>query len=331
MTMIGKPSSPYIADGDGAKTIRSARRYAVSSEYFAVIGTPIVRGRSFRKSDEADDSLAAIVSQKLAADCWPSQDPLGRRLEIGDADVPTFQITGGQGRHRTSIGRTRLVLVIGMARDIRDGLTVSAADAPPLIYLPLRPIDYSRPGIRGLTLLVRSTPGADAMTAVRREIASLDDRIIPFNERTLSDHIEELMAVTRGAAWTYAFIGFFGLVLASVGLAGVTAYTVARRRREIGIRMAIGARRADVLRLVMKEGLTLVSIGAVLGLLSARAGIRALGGIFTEISRTAGTSADDPALLVGAPLLLALVALAACYLPARQSSRIDPVEALRQE
>jgi putative ABC transport system permease protein len=139
------------------------------------------------------------------------------------------------------------------------------------------------------------------------------------------------MSVTRGAAWTYTCIGAFGLILASVGLAGVTAYTVARRRREIGIRMAIGARRSDVMRLVMKEGLTLVAIGAALGLLGARAGIRAMGGLVAEISRTAGSSVSDPVLLAGAPLLLASVALCACYLPARQSSRIDPVEALRQE
>jgi ABC-type antimicrobial peptide transport system permease subunit len=162
-------------------------------------------------------------------------------------------------------------------------------------------------------------------------VAALDDRVEPFNDRALSDHIEELMAVTRGAAWTYGVIGFFGLVLASVGLAGVTAYAVTQRRREIGIRMAVGARRIDVLRLVMKEGMLLVAIGGALGLLWARAGIRALSGFVAEVARAAHTTVNDPVLLVGAPLLLAAVALCACYLPARQSTRIDPVEALRQE
>jgi ABC-type antimicrobial peptide transport system permease subunit len=106
---------------------------------------------------------------------------------------------------------------------------------------------------------------------------------------------------------------------------------VVQRRREIGIRIAVGARRGDVLRLVMKEGLVLVTVGSAIGFLLARAGIRGLSAIMAEIARTAGNSTSDPLLLIGAPLLLAAVALAACYLPARASTRIDPVEALRQE
>src|SRR5262249_57225543 len=120
----------------------------------------------------------------------------------------------------------------------------------------------------------RGKPGADAMTAVRREVAAMDDRVAPFNETTVAECIENIMAAVRSAGWTYTFIGLFGLILASVGLGGVTAYTVMQRRREIGIRVAIGARRTDILRLVMSEGLTLVSIGSILGLLGARAGIR---------------------------------------------------------
>jgi predicted permease len=330
MTLIGKPSAPYLAVGGDSKSIRTARRYTVGREFFQTMGIPIVRGRGFRQTEEADESMAAIVSEKLARESWPGEDAIGRRLELGESDVPTFQV-GGYRTKRTTAGRTRLVQVIGVAKDIRDGLTVSANDAPSLIYLPLRPMDYARPGLRGLTIVARAAPGADAMTAVRREAAALDDRVLLFSQRTLADHIEDMMSVTRGAAWTYGFIGFFGLVLASVGLGGVTAYTVAQRRREIGIRMAIGARRVDVMRLVMGEGLTLVSIGAALGLMGARAGIRALAGFLSDIARTAGTTTNDPVLLAGGPLLLALVGLAACYLPARESSRIDPVEALRQE
>jgi predicted permease len=331
MTMIGKPTAPYLAAGDGAKTIRTARRYVVSREFFETIGMPVLRGRSFRESDEADRSMAAIVSEKLARESWPGLDPVGRRMEIGEDDVPTFRVGGASGIARSGIGTTRLLEVVGVARDVRDGLTVSASDAPAIIYLPLRPADYAHPSTRGLTLLVRAAPGADAMSAVRREVAALDDRINPFGERALADSIEDILSVTMGATLTYSAIGVFGLVLASVGLAGVTAYNIARRRREIGIRMAIGARQSDVLRLVMKEGLTLVAIGAALGLLGGQAGIRAMSGFMAEIARTAGTSTSDPMLLVGAPLLLAAVALAACYLPARQSARIDPVKALRQE
>jgi ABC-type antimicrobial peptide transport system permease subunit len=139
------------------------------------------------------------------------------------------------------------------------------------------------------------------------------------------------MFPVKVALWTYGCIGIFGLTLASAGLAGVTAYSVAQRRREIGIRIALGAGKRDVLGLVMKEGAVLVAAGMIIGLAAALAGIRMMSGIMAEISRTAGASSSDPLLLAGAPLLLAAVALAACYLPARQSTRIDPAVSLRQE
>ena len=179
--------------------------------------------------------------------------------------------------------------------------------------------------------MIRARPGADAATAARREIAAIDDRITVFGVRSLTDHIDEIMATMRVGLYMYGAIGLFGLILASVGLAGVTAYTVTRRRREIGIRIAIGAARTDVLRLVMTEGLALVTIGSAIGFLGAVAGIRALSGVLSEIARISGTSTADPTLMIGAPVLLAVVALVACYLPARASTRIDPVAALRQE
>jgi ABC-type antimicrobial peptide transport system permease subunit len=123
----------------------------------------------------------------------------------------------------------------------------------------------------------------------------------------------------------------FGLILASVGLAGVTACSVARRRREIGIRVALGAGSGDVLGLVMKEGAVVVALGTAAGLALAWAGMRALAAAMSVIARTAGKSDSDQALLVAAPLLLAAVALVACYLPARKSLRVDPVVTLRQE
>jgi ABC-type antimicrobial peptide transport system permease subunit len=229
------------------------------------------------------------------------------------------------------LGRTQTLEVVGIAKDIQDGLALAAKDAPALIYVPLRPSDYARPGFRGMTLVVRGAPGADATTAVRREILAMDDRLTVFGVRALTDHIAEITAAVRAALYTYGFIGVFGLILASVGLAGLTAYSIVQRRRELGIRIAIGARQGDVLRLVMRQGLTLVAVGSAIGFLLARAGIRAMSAMMSEIARTAGTSTSDPVLLIGAPGLLALVALAACYVPARASTRIDPVEALRAE
>ena len=208
---------------------------------------------------------------------------------------------------------------------------MSTSQSPALIYLPLHSAEFARPALHGVTLMVRATPGVDALGAVRREIAAMDPNLTPFNARSMTEQIDQLMFPVKVALWTYGCIGVFGLILASVGLAGVTAYSVAQRRREIGIRVALGAARGDVLGLVMKEGAVLVAIGTVIGLCGAWAGIRLLSALMSTVARTAGTSTSDPMLLVGAPLLLAALALGACYVPARKSLRIDPAAALRQE
>jgi ABC-type antimicrobial peptide transport system permease subunit len=147
----------------------------------------------------------------------------------------------------------------------------------------------------------------------------------------MNDQIDQFMAPLRIGAWTYAVIGIFGLALVSVGLAGVTAYAVAQRRREIGVRIALGARNRDVLSLMMREGFGLVAAGIVIGMGGAWAGSRLLSSMNSSVSTVTSTSASDPRVLIGAPLLVALIALIACYLPARRSTRIDPMAALRQE
>jgi len=335
MSMIGKPGTMFaIAGTDDSREIHWARKYVVGSDYFDTIGIPILRGRGFRKQDEADSPMAVIVSEKLVRDCWKGRDPLGRRIEIGNEDVPSFELAGNRtsaALRRPMLGRTRTYEVVGVAKNMRDGLDLVPADAPAVMYLPLRPAEYARSSLHGVTLIVRAAPGVDAVGAVRREISAIDDHVTPFNARGMPEQIEELMFPVKVALWTYGFIGIFGLILASVGLAGVTAYSVAQRRREIGIRVALGAGKRDVLGLVMKEGAALVAVGMIIGLGAALAGIRFLSAIMAVISRTAGRSSSDPLLLAGAPLLLAAVALAACYLAARKSLRIAPAVALRQE
>ena len=156
----------------------------------------------------------------------------------------------------------------------------------------------------------------------------MDAGITPFNAGSMSEHIAQFMSALEGASWTYGLMGVFGLVLAAVGLAGVTAHSVAKRGHEIGIRLALGAQRRDVLALVMKEGAALVTVGTAIGLVLAWAGIRAVSGMFFSV---ASVRSGDPLLLVGAPSLLAALALLACYVPARGSTRIDPAVTLRME
>jgi putative ABC transport system permease protein len=217
--------------------------------------------------------------------------------------------------------------VVGVVRDLKNGIGISQS----VIYLPLAPRDFARPPAGGITILARSDAGTDALSGIQNEIASIDLNLNIFNAETLSDYLDRSRSSTRFAVQTYGGIGVFGLVLAAIGLAGITAYGVAQRRKEIAIRTALGASRAQVLRLMLREGAALVSVGTVLGFLGAMAMAKilsALTSIFVEALRV-GT--DDPRLLVGAPVLLAAVTMLACYVPARRSTQVDPLNALREE
>ncbi|HTS27696.1 MAG TPA: ABC transporter permease [Bryobacteraceae bacterium] len=334
MQAVGKPGAQFqVPQADGSKVFHWGQRYVVGRDYFATIGIPIVRGRGFRESDETKDSAVIVISEKMARDCWKGEDPIGRHIELGGNDAPGF-VFGGPSRTAgvpKIAGKARVYEVVGVARNIRTGLDLVPDDAPGALYVPMRPEDSARPSLLGVTLVVRAKPGADVIGAVQREISTIDDKLRPFSAHSMPEQIRDLLFPVKVALYTYGFIGVFGLILASVGLAGVTAYSVSQRRREIGIRMALGARAGAVLGLVMKEGAVLVGAGTIAGLLAARAGIRVMSAALAQIARTAGTSVSDPMLLLGAPLLLAALALAACYLPARRSMRIDPVVALRQE
>jgi predicted permease len=317
------------ADPKQAHSIHWSRKSVVGKDYFDTTGIPILMGRGFRKEDEADDSRVVIVSQKFVQDVWKGQDPLGRRIEITNDNVSGTRVTmpGSFDIRPSALEKHRQVFqVVGVAGDVANDLIVSKKH--PAIYFPLRPADYAQPSLLGVTLMVRSTSAANTLDLLRREIAEVDANITPFNARSMEGQIREFMSPLRAAAWTYGLIGIFGLVLAAVGLAGVTAYSVAQRAHEIGIRMALGARQADVLGLVMKEGVLMVMIGTLLGLGAAWAGMRMLAGLFSSV---ASTSASNPTLILGAPLLLGGLALVSCYLPARRSTQIEPAVALRQE
>ncbi|MGP8245807.1 MAG: ABC transporter permease [Bryobacteraceae bacterium] len=323
----GQPNAS--PDGGGFLHVSEARKHIVGQGYFETAGIRILAGRAFERQDEKNGAMAIVVSQEAVRQIWKGEDPVGRRIEIGNGEA-----TGGWGAwpgtidHRVSgvAKESRTFEVVGVARDVSEDLVASKKH--PAVYFPLHPADYAQPSLRGVTLMVRATAGVDAIGEVRRQIAAIDSAIAPFNARSMSEHIAQYMSALQGASWTYGFMGVFGLVLASVGLAGVTAYSVAKRGHEIGIRMALGAQKRDVLALVMKEGAMLVAAGTVIGLMFAWAGIRAVSSAFFTV---ASVKSSDPVLLVGAPLLLAGLALVACYVPARRSTRIDPAATLRME
>jgi ABC-type antimicrobial peptide transport system permease subunit len=179
--------------------------------------------------------------------------------------------------------------------------------------------------------MVRSDVGADALNGIRSEIALIDPNLNIFNVQTFSAYLDRSRSALRFSIQTYGGIGVFGLLLAAIGLAGVTAYSVAQRRKEIAIRTALGASRAQVLRLVLREGTALVSIGTVLGFLGAMAMARVLSALANMFVDALRVGMNDPRLLIGAPVLLAAIAMLACYVPARRSAQIDPLKALREE
>jgi len=311
-------------------TVR-AIKHVVGADYFETAGISVLSGRGFRREDVTDHSTRVVVSEALARELWSAGESVGRQIEIGNGEIGPPKILPGSFDFRpTVIGNgVQTFEIAGVAANVAEGLVVQKPK--PALYFPITPSSYAQPSLQGVTLMVRAAPGVDALAMVRREVSKIDDGIMPFNARSMNDQIGKFIAPLRLAVWTYGLIGGFGLVLTSVGLAGVTAYTIVQRRREIGIRMALGASSQEVLLLVMREGLTLVTIGAAFGMAGAWAGARMLSAMNSSVGRVTSTSTSDPTVLIGAPVLLALLALIACYLPARKSMLIDPSMALREE
>jgi ABC-type antimicrobial peptide transport system permease subunit len=163
------------------------------------------------------------------------------------------------------------------------------------------------------------------------EVRTVAPDVTVVEIKALTREVDQALCLARVATYTYGGIGLLALILAAAGLAGVTAYAVTRRTREIGIRMALGAQRSHVLWLVLREGTGIILAGTVTGVVLALALTRALSTVVEALAETTHTSVSDPSLLIGGPALLALLAFVACYLPARRSTQVDPVTALRSE
>jgi predicted permease len=292
-------------------------KQTVGAGYFAVLNEPILAGREFEERDQRVDAEAAIASgatvptlplvlnEKAARALFGKDNPIGKHLR----------------------GDRRVYEVVGVVPDRKDaGGTIQA-----IAYCPLSRHDFAQPPGGGITIIARGRSAEDALGGVRSAAASMDPNLTLFNVQTLSEYLELIRSAIRSALRTFGGIGFFGLVLSAVGLAGVTGCAVAQRRKEIGIRMALGARKSQVLALVLRESSTLIAVGTVIGFLGAVAVAKTLSAFTTAFSDAVAVGVDDLRLLIGAPLLLAVLALLACYIPARRATKIDPIQALRQE
>ncbi len=303
---LGKNITPAGSTVSKEHPALSARYNIVSEDYFQTLGIPILRGRPFTAAETTEGSKSGVaIIDKIAADkLWPGGDAVGKHMRLGTTE------------------KAQDVEVVGVAGSIRD--SVIGTSSEPYLYVP-----FGQEYQADVQFHVK-TAGVGLETilgTVRREILATDDRLPILALKTMRGQLDSSIDiwVVRTGAHVLEIFGGVALVLAVIGLYALNAYTVARRTREIGIRMALGADTASTLRMILGEALKVTMTGIGVGLLLAIGLGKVLAGILYDIKSL------DPLVLGGAPVLLMSVALLACYVPARRAARVDPLIALRYE
>ena len=272
--------------------------YSASPGFFETMGMPL-RGRNFLPNEDKKDSRVAVVNETFARRFFPGQDPIGKRYNHTGPNDPFWQIIGV----------------------VPDGKYNTLGEEPKaVVYRPLRYFD-------GQFTLIARTDGDPrvVLAALRRAVQELDPTLPIYDAKTLTEHMNIPLFPAKMAAGILASFGVLALLLAAVGIYGVMSYVVAGRTREIGLRMALGAQTADVLRLILRQGMLLAMIGTIIGLTIG------LGGTHLLKTLLYGVSAADPVTFAIVTLLLGSVTFFACWLPALRAARVDPMNALRAE
>jgi putative ABC transport system permease protein len=286
-----------IADPQAAPT---TQLNIVSPGYFATLRIPRLTGRDFTMADRAGSEPVAIVNDQLARHAWPNESPLGRRIRLGGDSTAWATVVG----------------VVGTVKHFR--LSEDPLDEA---YVP-----FQQRALIFTELVVRTTGDPTQIAgAVRNAIWRVDRDQPVWRVRSMDRVLDEARGGPKLTAGLMVGFAAVALVLAAIGVYGVTSYAVARRTQEVGIRMALGARRGQVLRMVLAEGMRTTAIAIAVGLVAASGATRLLA------SQLFGVSPLDPLTFGTVPALLGIVALIACYLPARRASRVDPIVALRAE
>lgn len=285
----------------------------VSPEYFHLLGMPLERGRLFTDHDLEDTPEIAVINQAAARTYWPGQDPLGKRVHLG------LSAWSSNYRSTTWTGKPAWTTIVGVVADAR---TESLADAvAPQIYRSV----YQRP-FKDLSIFLRGQIDPSVISAqVREQVQSVDPELPLFRAETLQEVLSQSLSVRRFSMEIVASFAVSALLLAGLGVYGTISYVVNEQRREIAIRLALGAPRGKVLRMVLRQGLALAGSGAGFGVAGALIVSHLMAGLLY------GVSPSDPLTFAGVTLLLTSVAVAASYFPARRAMRLDPMTTLRSE
>jgi len=298
----GRPGAPIASAADKPWALD----LIVSPGYFDAIGITLQMGRALSAQDSSQAQPVAVISRTMANKYWPNEDAVGKRFRFESSSASD----GTQGQW---------ISIVGVAGDVRN----DDVDEPPLpqVYLP-----HAQQPTREMSLAVR-TAGDPLrfVSAVRKSVWAVDRNLPVFGVATMNQLLFDDLAGIRIVVELLGAFALLALVLAAVGIYGVVSYGVAQRTNEIGVRMALGARGGDVLKLILRQGAKLAAMGVAVGLLGALALTRLMKSILY------GVSATDPFVFAGVALLLGLVALVACWLPARRATKVDPMIALRTE
>lgn len=286
-----------LARGSAGRTIMTN---VISSGYFRAMQIPIIEGRDFDDRDHVKSQRVVIINQQMAESLWPGESAIGKRILIGAESRDLIEVAG--------------VVKTGKYRNL-------AEDSKPYIYYPMT---QRRPA--NMSLVMRTSVDPRGLAgAIRKEAQNIDRSVPVSSVKTMTEHLTyALWAPNMAASFSLAF-GVLAILLSAVGLYSVMAYVVSQRTREVGIRMALGANRADVMKMITVQGMRLAVIGVVIGLLLSLGLARALSSLLI------GVSGYDVTTFVIVPSLLVFVAFIACYLPARRATKIDPLVALRYE
>lgn len=298
-SVVGRPADPKQSD--------SATFNPVSWDYFQTIGARVVSGRGFTAQDDQDHPGIVVVNESFVRKYFPNESALGQRLQL----AAPARLWNNQ--------RLSSFEIVGIVGDVKSaGLN---ADAEPTYYVPA-----SQAPLQNMTVLVRTQSEPLALIpALRGAVLSIDPNQPISSIKTMENIVADSIAQPRLSMMLMGLFGMLALLLATVGIYGLLSYAVTQRTHEMGIRMALGARMTDVLSLILKQGMMLVVIGEVLGLLGALALTRLLKTLLFGVAPT------DASTFVAVSVVLTVVALLACYLPARRATKVDPLEALRYE